>query len=385
MLISKDSMRKRCESANQIMKDNGLEAIFLIGDRQPGEEMSGDLQFFVNNYIWYRRHCVLLFPNQEPVLISGACITSQKVKEYLWIEDCRETNTDDELYNTIAAVLKERGVKSGLVGANLYCVSVIADKVIREAIPGVKLVDVHPEIMKLRLNPGKEERELIKRGSELCDGAYEHVLRFIKPGVTQNKLRGELDNYIIGSGADDVFNGVSSGRYSIKAGKNKLGYSTPPVADFREIERGDTIWLEITPRFDGYWSQLVRFVSVSEPNAELEEVHSFVLKALQATIEGIKPGETIGSMVRAMKKKFPAFTSDYKVGNFVGHICGLDLTDGNLTDDSEVIMTPGMALIVHPSIVSLDGSGEIFSGETYMVTETGYERLMKSDDKIHVV
>ena len=385
MLISKDAMRKRYESAKKIMKDNNLEAIFVIGDRMPGDEMTGDFQYFVGNYIWYRRHCVLMFPDHEPVLLSGAWISTQKAKQCCWIEDCRAVSSDLNFFENIANVLAEKGVKSGRVGVNLLYMSVVAEKVIHEKIPGIEFAEIHPEIMKLRYNPGIEERALIKKSAELADGAYEYIRQFIKPGVTQNKIRAELENYMIGEGAEECFTGVTSGRYSTTADKNKLGFSYPPLADMKKVEPGDAVWLEITPRYDGYWSQLVRYVQVSEPNPELEEVHALIRKTLDLAVKGVQPGKTIGSMVRELREKFPSISSDYTIGWNVGHICGLDLTDGNLLDESEVIMAPGMALIIHPSLIKLDGTCELFTGETYMVTETGCERLMKSDDKIYVV
>jgi len=385
MLLSKEVMRERYESARKIMKENDLKAMFFFGDRHPGDELTGDFQYFTNTFIWYRRHCVLLFPDQEPALISGSWIQTQNLKRWCWIDDCRIVRSDEDVFDFIVNILKEKGVTSGRVGTSLYYTSIAVSNWIKERLPDIELVEIHPEIMKLRHNPGMETRDIMRKSAAIADGAFKHALPFIRAGNTENKVRGEIDNYIYKHGGDDCFTGVSAGPYSGDASKNKSRFAWPPTARLQVIEPGDTVVLEITPRFDGYWSQIVRYVSVGGPNPDLEETHRYNLKAMEIIKGEIEPGRTIGSMCTALRQKFAAFTSDYIIGHNIGHMCGLDLTDGNLLDDSEVVMTPGMGLIIHPSILKADNTCEIFAGETYMVTETGFEELNSSENKIYVV
>ena len=385
MLISKEEMKKRYELGRQIMKENHLEAIFLIGDYMPGDELSGDFQYFVNNYIMYRRHCVLMFPNQEPTLISGGWVQTENAKKNCWIDDCRAVGSDTEFFNKIADILVEKKIEKGAVGTNTYYVSMAIQQILKDKIPGISLVDVHRDIMRLRMHHSKGEMDIIRRCCEIADGAYEHIIPFIKPGITQNELRGELDNFMISKGAENTFTCVSTGVYSTDPSRNTLQLTHVPLADFKTVKENDTVWLEITPQFDGYWGQLVRLVSVSQQNDELEEVSQFVQAAIEAAEEEIRPGNTVGQMVRTMRKRFASYTDRYQIGSNVGHICGLDLTDAPIDDDSELEMVVGMAMIIHPSVLTPDGAGEVFFGETYMVTEDGCERLMKADYQISVV
>ena len=385
MLLSKEIMRQRYESARKIMKDKDLAAMFFFGDRHPGDELTGDFQYFANTFIWYRRHCVLLFPDKEPALISGSWIQTQNIKRWCWIDDCRIVFSDEDVFNYIVRILKERGVTKGRVGTSLYYVSTVAERWIKERLPDIELVEVHPEIMNLRLNPGMETRAIMKRSAEIADGAFHHVLPFIKAGATENKVRGEIDNYIYENGGDDCFTGVSAGPYSLDASKNKSRFAWPPTAQLQVIEPKDIVVLEITPRYDGYWSQIVRYVSVGGPNPDLEEIFRYNQKCIEFITEEIKPGNTIGNMCTAVREKFAAYTGEYVMGHNIGHLCGLDLTDGNLLDDSKVVMSPGMGIIVHPSILKADKTCEIFSGQTYMVTENGYDAINSSDNKVYVV
>jgi Xaa-Pro aminopeptidase len=42
--------------------------------------------------------------------------------------------------------------------------------------------------------------------------------------------------------------------------------------------------------------------------------------------------------------------------------------------DDETILSPGMTLVIHPCVMDKNGEG-VFCGDSYLVTETGWERL----------
>ena len=47
-------------------------------------------------------------------------------------------------------------------------------------------------------------------------------------------------------------------------------------------------------------------------------------------------------------------------------------------------LTPGMCVILHPTVVSDQVKNGIFWGESYLVTETGYEKIMESSCELYV-
>lgn len=385
MLISKKTMRKRCESAVKLMKEKELKAIFFVGDRMPGDEITGDFHYFVNNYVLNYRHCVFLFPDSEPVLLSGGWIQTQAAERNCWISDCRQGPSAVALAEEIPQILLEKGVESGKIGTNFEFVSLAVLNEIKNKLPNIELIDVHDEVFKLRGNHDTEENELIKKSAALCDGAYEHILQFLKPGVTENKIRAELNSYMIENGAEECFNLVSSGKFSKNLKEHSLPLPYVPNGRFKTIQKGEVVMLEITPQYDGYWSQMVRYVSISEPNALLETVHDLSLELIKTAVQEIYPGNTIDRLVASMQNKMEELTKDFKLGACLGHTCALDLTEHLIKKDTTAVMEPGMALIIHPSILTATGECESFWGQTYMVTNTGCECLMKSDDNLYVL
>ena len=65
-----------------------------------------------------------------------------------------------------------------------------------------------------------------------------------------------------------------------------------------------------------------------------------------------------------------------------GHISGIDLVEDRVSPRNEMALTPGMAVTIHPTVFTRDERNWTFCGETYLVTENGYERLNKAGDDL---
>ena len=54
--------------------------------------------------------------------------------------------------------------------------------------------------------------------------------------------------------------------------------------------------MEITPRYNGYWTQLVRTISVGEPNEDFIKMHEDSCRIIKGALEELKPGNRIGNI-----------------------------------------------------------------------------------------
>jgi aminopeptidase len=63
-----------------------------------------------------------------------------------------------------------------------------------------------------------------------------------------------------------------------------------------------------------------------------------------------------------------------------GHAIGLDVIDfWSITESNSTILKPGMALAIHPSVLLEVGGDGIGMGYTYLITDTGAEKLNTVD------
>ena len=149
------------------------------------------------------------------------------------------------------------------------------------------------------------------------------------------------------------------------------------------MEDGDSIVTEITPRYEGYWTQLVRTVNVGKPNDDLKKVHQVCRDSIRKGLEQFKPGNRVKDIVLAMEAYVMGCGYLFKPPS--GHLCGIDGIEARVSRQNEMVLEPGMAVIIHPTVFTPDGKNSFFWGETYLVSHDGYERLHRSTDELLTV
>ena len=63
---------------------------------------------------------------------------------------------------------------------------------------------MHDDIRKMRAIKDAEEIELMRHAQSITDAAFQHMLGFIKPGMTEKQVRNELENFMFANGADSL-------------------------------------------------------------------------------------------------------------------------------------------------------------------------------------
>ena len=90
-------------------------------------------------------------------------------------------------------------------------------------------------------------------------GDLKLLSKMIRPGVSEYEIVSEIERYARAGGAEARFTLIGSGKFAFGDG-NTLPLPISPSS--RRVEDGDSIVMEITPRYEGYWTQLVRTVNV---------------------------------------------------------------------------------------------------------------------------
>jgi Xaa-Pro aminopeptidase len=365
----------RHQAIKQILEEEKLNALLLIGDTNVGPGFYGDLRYFTNNRIIFHRQVVVLFPDSDPVLFAGSDIQRQAAARRSFVEDCRLISND--FVADVAELLKERGVSEGRVGVNQEMLPVAWYLYLKKELPKVEWVETHPQLMEIRNHHSREEIETYRKGAALGDGGYKAALDRIRPGMTEYEIAAEIEYYARARGAEDHFTLIGSGKFSFGNDSTlPLPYSPSP----RQIEMGDSVVMEITPRYEGYWTQLVRTANVGRPNKDLEKIHQVCLGAIKRGQGRLRPGEKVKDVVLAMDPYVK--DSGFLLRLPLGHICGVDLVEARVSAQSETVLEPGTAVILHPTIFTPDGKHSFFWGETYLITQGGYERLHQSGDEL---
>ena len=366
---------KRHGAIQEILKKEDLQALVLIGDTNVGPGFYGDLRYFTNNRIIFHRQIVAIFMDSDPILLAGSEIQRQAAMRRSFVNDCRlfgENGAAD-----LARLLKERGVSKGRVGVNFEMLPTVWYFYLKKDFPKIEWVETHDAIMRVRSHPSEEEREVFRKAANLADEGFDAALETIRPGVNEFEIVAEIERAARAAGGEEHFTLIGSGKFSFGNGHSlPLPYSP----SYRRVESGDSVVMEITPRYEGYWTQLVRTVNVGKPNRDLQKIHQVCCDSIKKGLEQLKPGKRVKDVVLAME--------DYVIGCGylfkppTGHICGIDLVEARVTGQNEMVLEPGNAIIIHPTVFIPDGKVSFFWGETYLVKEDGFERLHHSGDEL---
>lgn len=378
MAFSSTERERRDKAMHGIMEAGGLQALVLLGDTNVGGDCLGDFRYYVDNRIIAGRQVALLFAAGDSVLLVGTAIQQQAASRRSSVRDCR---LSDNMPADIVALLKERKVAAGRVGVNLEVLPVNWYNYLKSELPHIDWVETHAEILGERLHHNTpEEADLFKRCGRLGDGGFDAAAGLIRPGVSEYEIAAAIEAYARARGAEQHFTLVGSGRY-VPGDRN--GLPLPYAPSPRRVVSGDSVVMEITPCLEGYWTQLVRTVNVAAPNPELEKLYRVSRDAIKKGLQVFKPGKTVRDVVLAMD----AFVRDagYLFRPPTGHVCGVDLIEGRVSSQNTRVLEPGMAVIIHPTVATPDGKNSFFWGETYLVTDSGYEPLNHATDDLLTV
>jgi Xaa-Pro aminopeptidase len=115
----------------------------------------------------------------------------------------------------------------------------------------------------------------------------------------------------------------------------------------------------------------------------LEKFHQAAVATTQSGLKTMKAGMKMSEVIPSMAKTAKGY--GFGLTTPMGHFVGLDLIEARVDADSQVILEPGVAMILHPRLDDFNGRRIILWGETYIMTERGPIRLTQTDDTLHTV
>ena len=144
-----------------------------------------------------------------------------------------------------------------------------------ESVIKAELIPFSDMIEKLRLIKTDSEIKILKEAASIADAAFDHILQFIHPGITELDVSNELEFFMRNAGA-------TSSSFDTIVASGQRSALPHGVATDKVIENGDLVTMDYGAYYQGYVSDITRTVAVGEPSDELKEIYDIVLEA-QAT------------------------------------------------------------------------------------------------------
>ena len=225
-------------------------------------------------------------------------------------------------------------------------------------------------IRKQRIVKSDEEVKRICDAQAITDATFEHILPYIKEGVTEREIALEIEFFMRKEGADgNAFNPI------VVTGAN--GSQCHGIPGNTQIKKGDLITMDTGAMLAGYHSDMTRTVALGYVNDEQRAIYNTVLKAQLAVIDGARPGMRCCD-VDKIARDIIETPYPNTFGHGLGHGVGFEIHEWprfNKTD--ETICEPGMVITDEPGIY-IPGKCGVRIEDMLLITDDGCRSLTHS-------
>jgi len=289
------------------------------------------------------------------------------------------------LAETIAGVVKDRGLDGGTLGLDEMNVPPRTMETLKTALPRVRFVEAFDLFREIRMVKTPEEISRLRRASEINQAGLEAIIRAAGKGVTDAELRSVYFKTVTELGAVPRMWGSSAGP------RSSCFFSV----GHEPLQAGDLIRLDVGCRYLHYFADTARTLVVGEPSPAQRQAYVAIRTGVQAACERARPGVKVSElydvcMSTIRKNGLPLFQRHH-----CGHSIGLELYEppmvvgGGRTSDifaqgPDRVLEPGMLLNIEAPLYHL-GFGGMNVEDTLLVTPTGAEWLTTLDRDMYVV
>ena len=208
----------------------------------------------------------------------------------------------------------------------------------------IELVPLEEVVEVLRLVKTAQEVDKTRQALALAEEAFVHVVRMLKPGITEKNLAWALEKSMREAGADGL-----SFPVIVAAGPNSaLPHAIPSD---RTVQEGEAILFDWGAKLNGYCSDTSRTVCIGQPDQTFLKVYQTVLEAQKRAIEAIRSGVSTKEVDAIARNYIRDQGFDGKFGHGLGHGTGLAVHEGpRLSPLKETTLQSGMIVTVEPGI-----------------------------------
>ena len=291
----------------------------------------------------------------------------------IWVDKDKSNPTDDLkiILNELNLKGKKLGIEYdayGLTGKNALILN-------RSLENYCTIEDKSDLITKLRVVKSIEEIVYVKKAAELADKALDEIWKHTKSGVSESKILAEMNRVIFEGGGDYPAN-----EFIIGSGKNAL--LCRYQSEKRNLSNKDQLTVEWAGTYKHYHSAMFRTIPIGKAHSRHYKMHEACVEALKNCENKLKPGNKIGEVFDIHANTFDKLGFKNARMNACGYSLGATFSP-NWMDwpmfytSNPYVIRQGNVFFIHMILMDSDNELAMNLGETYLVTETGNERLGK--------
>ena len=286
--------------------------------------------------------------------------TNKKVTEVITADD-------------LGRYFKEEGIKK--VGFDSESISVSGYEKLRRKVPKVRFLSkkgkapVSSVIKDARLVKTAGEVRLLREAAKETVSIWRKVKRDIRSGMSEKAIATMIDTEVRKRGFDNSFPTIAA------IGENTAYPHAVPTQ--KRLKKGEHLLVDFGIRYQGYCSDLTRTYYKGRINRQIQPLRKIVLKARDFAINELRPGATIGSIVKRTYNIFEEEGFSQLVLHGLGHGVGLEIHEEPfLRMGRKDRLKTGMVVTVEPGLYK-PGVGGVREEDMVLITRKGREVLTK--------
>ena len=242
----------------------------------------------------------------------------------------------------------------------------------------VELVPAQGLVNGLRAAKDQEEIDAMVQAQRIAERAFDEILKFIKPGVTEKEIAAKLEYDMLRFGAQKM----SFDPIVVSGPNGSLPHGVPGD---KKVANGEFITMDFGCIYNGYCSDMTRTVALGEPTEEMRKVYDVVLQAQLAGLAASKAGVTGKSIDAAARKVIEDAGYGEYFGHGYGHSVGIEIHEApNANMRDETPMPVGAAVSAEPGIY-IPGRFGVRIEDVAIMTEDGCIDITKAPKDLIVL
>lgn len=368
--------------------------LILTAGKEINQSEDSTFPFYVNRNFFYFTN--ISQPNSILVISK-----TDVIKEYLFIDDYDEKKEKwygKRLTHEEASKLSEISEIHSLTNLNNELREILKSisyayldfkmdntyfNEVRKNFPNLKVNNVYPNIVNLRMIKDESEVNDIKEAIKITHLGLKKVIKELKTANNEMEIYNAFNHEILNHGTHEI--GFPS---IIATGIHTCCLHYPTPTD--QIDKSSLILCDVGAAYNHYSSDVTRTYPISGKFNDLQrKIYSIVLLTNKTIIDAIRPGIMLKDLQELTKKTLIKGCLDaglvkeanelekYYFHN-VSHHLGLDTHDAS---DKEKPLAPGMVITVEPGLYFKEHKIGVRIEDDVLVTKDGHEVLSKEIEK----
>lgn len=228
------------------------------------------------------------------------------------------------------------------------------------------IVPTSDAVLTLRAVKDASEIARLRAAQAITDAAFMHIVRFMKPGMTEREVQLELEDFMLRHGASGL-----AFRSIVACGEN--GADPHAVPGNKRLEAGQCVVMDFGARAFGYCSDMTRMVFLGAPEGKMAQAWQVLRRANETVEEMLRPGVTGKEAHELAEQVLAEGGFAGAMGHGLGHGVGLECHElPVLNTRNDKPLACGNVVTVEPGIY-LPGEFGMRLEDCGVITESDYD------------